>query len=47
MPKHDKEVVEEFKKNYPEELNIKLIHSFLDVKDIYSQYLESGGDDDE
>ena len=47
MPRHDKEIVNEFRKCYPEELNIKLIHSFLDVKDIYSLYLESGGDDDE
>ncbi|MEY8265146.1 hypothetical protein AALA79_02015 [Lachnospiraceae bacterium 64-25] len=47
MPGHDKEIVSEFKRCYPEELNVKLIHSFLDVKDIYSTYLESGGDDNE
>lgn len=47
MPKHDKEIVYEFKKCYPEGLNVKLIHSFLDVKDIYSMYLEAGGDDNE
>lgn len=43
MPSHDKEIVYEFKKNYPKELTVKLIHSFLDVMDIYSRYLESGG----
>lgn len=47
MPNHDKEIVIEFKKCYPKELNTKLIHSFLDVRDIYSIYLESGGDDSE
>ena len=45
MPKHDKDIVSEFENKYPEQLNVKLIHSFLDVKDIYNQYLESGGDD--
>ncbi|MCR2050649.1 hypothetical protein NSB25_25790 [Acetatifactor muris] len=43
MPKHDKDVVYEFKDKYPSNLNTKLISNFLDVKDIYSQYLESGG----
>lgn len=43
MPSHDKDVVFEFKKKYPNELTVQLIHSLLDVMDIYSQYLESGG----
>lgn len=47
MPKHDKEIVTEFKSNYPSTLNVKQIHNFLDVKDIYSKYLESGGNADD
>lgn len=47
MPKHDIEIVTEFKSNYPSTLSVKLIHSFLDVKDIYSRYLESGGNADD
>lgn len=43
MPKHDKDIVYEFRDKYPFDLNTKLISNFLDVKDIYSQYLESGG----
>ena len=46
MPQHDKDIVYEFKKKYPNELTVKLIHSLLDVMDIYNQYLESGGDID-
>ncbi|MBD5395897.1 MAG: hypothetical protein HDR71_16920 [Lachnospiraceae bacterium] len=46
MPDHDKEVIVSFKECYPGSLTVKLLHSFLDVKDIYSQYLESGGKDD-
>lgn len=47
MPSHDTEIVNEFRKCYPKNLSVKLIHNFLDVKDIYSQYLESGGDDND
>lgn len=43
MPQHDKEIVYDFKRKYPNDLTVKIIHSFLDVMDIYSQYLESGG----
>lgn len=47
MPKHDKDIISEFKNNYPETLTTKLIHNFEDVKDIYSEYLESGGENDD
>ena len=43
MPDHDKDVVMEFKNNYPGNINTKQLYNFLDVKDIYSKYLESGG----
>ncbi len=47
MPQHDKDIVDEFRKCYPSNLTVKLIHSFLDVTDIYSRYLESGGNENE
>ena len=47
MAEHDKKIVNEFRKCYPKDLSVKIIHNFLDVKDIYSRYLESGGDDNE
>lgn len=47
MPNHDKEIVNEFNTSYPRELTVKLIHNFLDVKDLYRKFLESGGDDNE
>lgn len=47
MAGHDKETIREFKTKYPDKLNVKLLNDFLDVKDLYKEYLESGGDDDE
>ena len=47
MAGHDKETVEEFKAKYPDQLNVKLLNDFLDVKDLYKEYLESGGENDE
>lgn len=40
----DKEIVNDFKTNYPDKLNTKLLYDFLDLKDIYAEYLESGGE---
>ena len=36
---HDKEILAEFKEKYPKQLNVHLIHNYLNLKDIYSQYL--------
>lgn len=47
MPTHDKETVEEFNKKYPGDLNIDLLHRYLDLKDIYHEYLELGGECDD
>ncbi len=47
MAGHDKDTVEDFKRNYPDKLNVKLLNDFLDVKDLYKEYLESGGDNDD
>lgn len=47
MAGHDKETVEDFKSKYPNKLDVKLLNDFLDVKDLYKEYLESGGDCDE
>lgn len=47
MAGHDKATVEEFKEKYPDKLDIKLLYDFLDVKDLYKEYLESGGENDE
>lgn len=45
MPEYDKETVSEFKDNYPIKLTVNLIHRYEDLKDIYNEYLESGGAD--
>lgn len=45
LPEHDDEIVKKFRESYPQQLTVKLIHDFLDVTDIYSQYLEFGGDE--
>lgn len=42
---HDKRTVEDFRQSYPGKLTVKLISMFNDVKDIYSRYLESGGEE--
>lgn len=47
MPKYDKEIVIEFKQKYPDNLDAKILSSFLDIKDMYSQILEAGGDDND
>lgn len=47
LPEHDREVVETFERNYPKSLTTKMIAEFNDVRDIYSEYLESGGIDNE
>ncbi len=47
LPQHDKEIVENFKNSYPDKITVKLLHAFLDTKDIYKEYLESGGSCDE
>ena len=47
MAGHDKDTVMAFKEKYPDKLNIKLLHDFLDVKDLFKEYLESGGTGDE
>ena len=44
MPDHDREVVQEFKKQYPQMLTVKVLKSFMDVQLIYQGYLESGGE---
>lgn len=43
MPTHDCEKVQTFKKNYPDSLTIQDIVDFMDVRDLYGRYLESGG----
>lgn len=47
MPQKDIDVVKTFKANYPDNLNTKLLVAFLDVKDIYRNILESGGEYDD
>lgn len=42
MPSHDKEILDQFKENYPKALTVKLIYSFEDMRDIYQDYLEFG-----
>lgn len=47
LPDYDRETVESFKNGYPGKLSVKLILAFEDIMDIYSKFLESGGNDDE
>lgn len=47
LPEHDEETIKEFKQSYPSKLSVDIIHRFEDVKDIYSSYLESGGEYDD
>lgn len=42
LPKHDKDIVDEFKTNFPDSLTVKMIHNFEDTRDIYREYLEYG-----
>ena len=44
LAKHDQETVEKFKECYPKKLTVGMIHEYEDVVDIYSEYLESGGE---
>ncbi len=43
MPEYDQETVTQFKANYPKLLTVNLIHRYEDLKDIYNEYLELGG----
>lgn len=47
MPQHDTDIINNFKEQYPKNLKVQTIHDFLDVQDIYSAYLESGGNADD
>lgn len=47
MAGHDKDTVKSFKEKYPDKLNVKTLSDFLDVTDLYSEYLESGGNSDD
>lgn len=47
MPKHDQERVNTFDKHYPDNITLKDILGYLDVKDIYRQFLESGGENND
>ncbi len=47
MAGHDKETVEEFKKMYPDKLNVPLLRKYMDLLDIFEKYLESGGEKNE
>lgn len=43
LPEYDEQVIKKFKENYPKKITTKLLFDFLDVKDIYREFLESGG----
>lgn len=47
MPDHDIEVIKEFEEHFPKKLTTPILSRYLDVADIYSQYLESGGKNDD
>lgn len=47
IPHADKEVVKNFKENYPDSLSIPLILEYKDIIEIYSNILETGGIEDE
>lgn len=47
LAEHDRETVEMMKLKYPKELDSKLLYDYLDMTDIYSKYLESGGECDD
>lgn len=47
LPGHDKEVLGNFKQEYPDNLKVRTLHDFLDIQDIYSSYLESGGNEND
>lgn len=44
LPSHDDEIIKDFKSKYPKDLTVKSIKAFEDVKIIYSDFLESGGE---
>lgn len=47
MSGDDKKSIEEFKSSYPNKLTIPMLGDFLDIKDIYKEFLESGGENDD
>ena len=47
MPSYAKETVITFEENYPNSLTAQIICDYEDTKDIYKDYLEKGGDEDE
>ena len=47
LASHDRETVEMMKSKYPQELDAKLLYDYLNMRDIYSDYLESGGECDD
>lgn len=47
LPQHDRDVVKSFESAYPDKLTVLGIHQFIDVRDIYGCYLESGGESDD
>lgn len=47
LPEHDQQTIDEMEKNYPKKLTLDLLERYFDVVDVYSDYLENGGDEDE
>lgn len=47
IAKWDREIVQQFKEKYPNELTVPMIQQMMDVKDLYREYLESGGECDD
>ena len=47
LPNHDIEVIKEFEEHFPQKLTAPILARYLDVTDIYSKYLESGGENDD
>lgn len=45
LAKHDHETIQKFKESYPNELTVELIHKYEDILDVYSEYLESEGEE--
>ena len=45
LAKHDHETIQKFKESYPSELTVELIHKYEDILDVYSEYLESEGEE--
>lgn len=47
MPKGDRDIVIIFKEKYPDDISLSELNDFLDVQDLYRDYLESGGENDD